>query len=401
MKGDMTKLSRSRSGARVANALKRMVGACVLMLCLHAGGWAQQAPAPADAPATNGPQTQDPVLTRRPPARPSAAPSAVTPEGHIQLDVIVTDAAGKPATGLGPTAFRLLDNGQPRRILSFRSYDGAQVKPEPPVEAILLVDMANLPFDQVAFTRRELGRFLRENGGRLAQPTTLLVLTDTGIRVQPRPSVDGNALAAVVDKLSGNIRTINAAQGTGGDLERFQLSVRQLSTIADNEAHRPGRKLLIWVGPGWPMLDSAQFSFTEKDREHYFGGIVQLSTRLREARITLDSVAPLDSGVNAGTRTFLYQSFLKPVTSARQADSGNLALKVLATETGGLILGPDNDLTGQIDRCVADAGAFYRISFDPPHAEHADEYHDLKVELKDPELTARTFTGYYNQPEKP
>jgi hypothetical protein len=31
-------------------------------------------------------------------------------------------------------------------------------------------------------------------------------------------------------------------------------------------------------------------------------------------------------------------------------------------------------------------------------ADHANEYHDLKVLVNQPELTARTRTGYYNQP---
>ena len=44
------------------------------------------------------------------------------------------------------------------------------------------------------------------------------------------------------------------------------------------------------------------------------------------------------------------------------------------------------------------AGAFYRLSFDPPQAQHADEYHDLKVQVNQPGLTARTNAAYYNQP---
>ena len=80
----------------------------------------------------------------------------------------------------------------------------------------------------------------------------------------------------------------------------------------------------------------------------------------------------------------------------RDADFGNLALKVLVTQTGGRILGPDNDLAGQIDRCVEDASAFYRISFDPPAAEHVDEYHDVKIIVNNPGVTVRTNSGYYN-----
>ncbi len=41
---------------------------------------------------------------------------------------------------------------------------------------------------------------------------------------------------------------------------------------------------------------------------------------------------------------------------------------------------------------------FYTMSFDPPHAAKPDEYHDLKVQIGGLGLSARTNTGYYNQP---
>lgn len=355
------------------------------------GKAAQTAPSPASA------QT-DPVLVNRPPPRPAQPASPVTSEGRIHLDVLVSDAVGKPVPGLEPQDFKVLDDNQPRRILSFRSYDGITVKPEPAVEVILLIDTVNLPFEQVAFTRQEIAKFLHQNGGRLAQPVSIMLLTDAGLRVQPRPSVDGNALTSLLDQIKGGIHTINSAMGADGDLQRFQLSLRQMSTIAENEATRPGRKLLIWVGPGWPMLNSNNYRFSDKDQRRYFDAIVELSTKLREARAAVYSVAPANVQ-NDGQRTFMYKDFLKGVPSALKADTGNLALKVLANRSGGLILGPDNDLAGQIDRCIADANGFYTISFDPPHAEHADEYHDLKVQVSQPGLTVRTTSGYYNQPQ--
>jgi hypothetical protein len=55
-------------------------------------------------------------------------------------------------------------------------------------------------------------------------------------------------------------------------------------------------------------------------------------------------------------------------------------------------------LTAQINRCIQDAQAFYTLSFDPPPAAHANEYHDLKVTVGQTKLNARTSTGYYNQP---
>jgi VWFA-related protein len=169
-----------------------------------------------------------------------------------------------------------------------------------------------------------------------------------------------------------------------------------MAVIAENKADKPGRKLLIWIGPGWPLLDRGAVTYSQSDTQRYFDTIVELSTRLRQARIAVYSVVPGDASL--GKFSNLYQAFLPGVTAPRFADSGNLALKVLVIQTGGQIVGPSNDFAELIDRCIADANVFYRISFDPPPPVHADEYRDLKVQVNKPGLTVRTHTGYYNEP---
>jgi len=343
--------------------------------------------------------SDNPVLKQRPLQSKAGGPRAVEAAGQIRLDVVADDASGKPVTGLEPWDFKVLDNGHPAKILTFRAFDGIEVKPNPPVEVILVIDTANLPFQQVAFVRDQLDAFLRANGGKLKQPTVLVLLSDSGIRIQPRATLDGNAEAEVVRQIKGSVHTINAAMGGEGALERFQLCVRQLEAIADNESKAPGRKLLIWVGPGWPMLTREELeSFSAKDQLRYFDAIVALSTSLREARMPVYSVAPQDSSVGAGVRDTAYMEYLKGVKSPKEADSANLALKVLAVQSGGEVLGPDNDVAGQIARCVADANAFYRISFNPPQAESAGAYHELRVTVDKPGVTVRTNSGYYTHP---
>jgi hypothetical protein len=136
-----------------------------------------------------------------------------------------------------------------------------------------------------------------------------------------------------------------------------------MTDIANAEAKKPGKKLLIWAGPGWPMLDSPRIQTTYQGQQQIFDVIVQLSTRLREARISTYSI----SSGNPVLGTYHYKDFLKGVPSALKASAPNLVLKVLAVQSGGDVFGPDNDLTAQINRCVQDAQAFYTLSFDPPH----------------------------------
>jgi VWFA-related protein len=371
-----------------------LIGVAIGLFVVIAGSYSlaigQGSPATGAEPGQQ--QSGDPVLKERPEPK---ANSLWIPEGKIKLDVMVDDSAGKPVPGLQPWDFKILDNNQPRKVLSFSAFSDAGVKPDPPVEVILVLDTLNLPFQQVSFVRGEIGEFLRQNGGKLKQPVTLILLTDAGIRFQPRPSTDGNAIASVADGIKGSMSTINSAMGGEGYVERFQRSARAMDNIAQNEARKPGRKLLIWVGPGWPLLNRPADGYSDKEQRRNFDNIIELSTALRQARITAYSVAP---GSGASPNALFYRTFLNPVKTYRDADFGNLALKVLVTQTGGRILGPDNDLVGQINRCIEDANAFYRISFDPPAAEHADEFHDLKVVVNKPEVTVRTTSAYYNEP---
>jgi VWFA-related protein len=211
--------------------------------------------------------------------------------------------------------------------------------------------------------------------------------------LQRVPFLDGNELAAEVRQRDNKLRALTASAGVYGEVERYQFSAQMMKVIAVEEAKKPGRKLLIWAGPGWPLVDSSSWLLPKAEQQALFNRIAQLSTQLREARISVYNVS---SGTDMAD--FFYENFLKGVMKANNANSANLALKVLAVQTGGSIYGPDNDMTAQINRCVKDAGAYYTLSFDPPPAAHANEYHDLKVLIDQPKLTARTSTGYYNQP---
>ncbi|MGB9030039.1 MAG: hypothetical protein WCC27_07970, partial [Acidobacteriaceae bacterium] len=51
-----------------------------------------------------------------------------------------------------------------------------------------------------------------------------------------------------------------------------------------------------------------------------------------------------------------------------------------------------------LNDCLRAPSAFYTLTFNPAPAQHVDEVHDLKVNLRAPELTVRTNTGYYDQP---
>ena len=50
-----------------------------------------------------------------------------------------------------------------------------------------------------------------------------------------------------------------------------------LERLADYEATKPGRKLVVWISPGWPLLSDPEVGFTSKEQLGLFNSIVAFS----------------------------------------------------------------------------------------------------------------------------
>ncbi len=324
------------------------------------------------------------------------------PAGNRQLtlDVVVTDKPGKPVGGLQQQDFKLLDNKQPQKILSFDAIQGSVATPDPPVEVVLLVDEVNTRFTNVSFERSQIEKFLKRDGGKLSRPVSLAVLSDAGMAMGHVTTQDGNALAAELEKNQAGLRSITRSEGVYGSDDRLGLSLNALEQLANFESPKPGRKLVIWISPGWPLLTGPNIELSDKDQQKLFNSIVSLSDLMRQARITLYSVDPLGTNDAGGYRTTYYEEFVKGVKKARQVQLGDLALQVLATQSGGRVLNSDNDITSEIATCIADANDFYVLTFDGLAGDGPNEYHALEIKLDKPGLKALTRTGYYAQPAR-
>ncbi len=333
-------------------------------------------------------QTTGGLITRTP----ESVEQTRRSEHRVTLDVQVTDASGNAVSGLGQQDLTLFDNGHLQTVTSFQEI-GASGAPAP-TEAILLLDTMNASFQDVVIEREGIDKFLRQNGGHLALPVSIVFLADTGVKLN-KPSQDGNSLAEDLKKIQTPMRVLGSAQGAEGAQDRSQRSLRAVQMLSSYEAPRPGRKLLIWVGPGWPLLSRSTAQVSAKDQRRYFDSIVDMTTALRRAHITLYSVAPLNLAQVSGQNPFLYQAYLKGVENPAHADSQNLALQVLAVHSGGLVLGQSGDLAGQISLCIADAQTYYEISFDAVEDGTSIQYRALQVKLNRTGTLARTNSAYY------
>ena len=246
----------------------------------------------------------------------------------IRLDVVVTDASGKPVSGLPAKDFTLLDNGQPQKIVSFQAFDGINRQPDPPVEVILVIDELNmlvqrrpgffhdaapevsapakeLSHGEIAAAEREAESFLRQNQGHLRQPVSIYRISEDGLSASAQPSTDGNLLADEIAHRK-EPRWVWKSPQIAKNISKFNLSepprklkplhsLIALGSIAVEQRRRPCRKLMFWLGPGW------QFESNESRGPGAFDFLTEASTRLRDARIALwsatewPSMTPMES----------------------------------------------------------------------------------------------------------
>jgi VWFA-related protein len=332
------------------------------------------------------------------PAWPQSVSAPVTGSAfnrRITLDVVVTDKSGNPVAGLQQQDFTILDDKRPQAIVSFRAPAETGRADDRPQRVLFVIDEVNVTYRAMEHGRQQLEKYLHQDGGQLPVPMSLVIFSEKSTQVQGSPTRNGNALAESVHAID-----VGAARGNelGDTLLRLQTSLRVFGKLVKYEATQPGRKLLIWLGSGWPVVWDSADRLLAKEQETDFHILVELSNGLREGQVTAYSVDPLGLADAGSLGNVFYENFLDGVPSAKKFRSGDLALGVFAVHSGGLVLNRSNDVADLIAKCVDDTKSYYTLAFDSSPAEHPDEYHDLQIKIDKPGLAARTPAGYYAQP---
>jgi hypothetical protein len=91
-------------------------------------------------------------------------------------------------------------------------------------------------------------------------------------------------------------------------------ALKALGQIATEERKRPGRKILLWIGPGWGIGSGAYADAAQGSRP-IFDAVWWFSTLLREARLVLYSFTAGETDPHAE----IYEAYLAGVTSPHRA----------------------------------------------------------------------------------
>ncbi|HUN64372.1 MAG TPA: VWA domain-containing protein [Candidatus Sulfotelmatobacter sp.] len=325
----------------------------------------------------------------------SAIPPTSVSNDMVHLDVVVAPKSGPPLSDLQQQDFTVLDNKKERPINSFHAVRGRDVD----LHIIIVIDDVNTGVEHIAYERSELDKFLKMDAGRLPYPVGFAYLTDTNFTLPDSYSTDGNALSASVASTFVGLHSILRSGGIYSAEERFEASLKALDQLATREASVPGRKFVIWLSPGWPILSGpgVQEQLDNKQRQEIFNSVVSFSNLLRNARITLYSVDPLGTA-DFGTNAFWWQEYAGGVNKAYDANMGNLALQVLAVQSGGMALLVSNDIAAEVRRCVNDADAYYELTFVPPLDQKPNELNKVQVRVNKRDVDVRARQVYYWQP---
>jgi VWFA-related protein len=335
---------------------------------------------------------------------------------EVVLNVFVTDAAGKPVRGLTEENFTILDDGQARQIAFFR--------PAQPPHVVLLLDAVNSPRWSYTAECRAAEKFLAGSSAPLRAPMAIAWLANSGIYVNPESQdpktlLDQLRAASAVPTgpdsadptaskrtavLTANSPTASTYQEKTGrsandQNRRFVLSVNALIRFALKQENIPGRIVVLWLGPGWPLLTGPGFlEDTAEMKSGFFDRIADLTNDFEDAQITLNAIASPDLLRESNLDNGYYAPFLGAVTGPLHANAANLALPVLAVHSGGQVLDQKNDMASAIAASLAGIHSWYMLAFQSRPSAQPDEYRPLQVTVTRPGAVVRTITGYYAEP---
>lgn len=330
---------------------------------------------------------------------PSSGPSpTICPASaadNVAITVEVTDKSGHPITGLEAADFKIFDNKQSQKILAFRSVDAAHPPPVP-MQVQIVIDAVNADAALVAQERDGVTAFLKQNSGRLEFATSLSILENSGLTPIAGPSKDGTALLTALNAAPALLRVINRSAGIWGAVERTEQATTLLKEMVSPESRTPGRKLVLFLSPGWPML----FNYELDQRGWLFDEIVDISNGLRESCISLYTLTPSNFGSNlapspAGDNLSLYDNFLNGVTKIADAQYADLSLQVLSEHSGGQVFIGANDIKTEINSILRSAAESYTLVFERAPGGRVTEYHAIRVVIDKPAVKIHTTAGYY------
>lgn len=359
-------------------------------------------------PAQNAnPATQSsgaPTQIQNPPVQAPNTPS-ISNSGYtlrtitrlVVLDVVVVDKKGKVVKDLSRDDFKVDEEGEPQTVLNFEQAGAHTPDPQLSIEStadldrlaarapvdIILLDEFNTRFEDMAFARYSLKKFLEKQPDKLPAPTMLIAVDLEHFTVLRDYTQNKDELIQALDH---HFAAYPWQVHQGAWLsERYATAFITLRRVAEAVIGHPGHKNMLWIGRGFPALNFQNVAIDSATRIE--NAVQDCVNVLRDARVTLYTIDPAGVQVNPG----IYGG-----DSAEDPFGGNYEFNRLAKATGGRTLFGRNDVDMEIGTAIQDGSSFYTLTYRPTNTSNDPrKFRHIKVTLSRPDLSVITRAGYY------
>jgi VWFA-related protein len=323
----------------------------------------------------------------------------------VMLDMVVVDKKGAVVTGLKRDDFKVEEAGEPQTILNYEeagvhtpspeitidsTADLDRLAPRAPVDIILL-DEFNTRFEDMAFARYSLKKYLDKQPDKLITPTMLIAVDIHHFTVlRDYTQNKEEILSALKHHFAANPWQVHQQTWVG---ERYATAFITLRRVAEAVMGHQGHKNMIWIGRGFPPY---RFTNATIDAERRINNAVQDCVNvLRDARVTLYTIDPAGVMVNPAVYggDYAYGSLI-----VSDPFGGNYEFNRMAKATGGRTLYGRNDVDKEIQTAIQDGASFYSLTYRPTNSSSdPQKFRRINVAVDRPGLTVLTREGYYLQ----
>ena len=354
----------------------------------------------------------------------TAAPTLKITVREVLLDVLITDKAGQPVTGLKAADFTVTEEGQPQVIrrlnehhpMSAADVDKLTAAPALPpntftnftpvrntnASTVLLLDAMDSPIGAQMMMREQLINYLKH---MQPGPPIAIFQLDTEMRLIQGFTSDPKVLLAAAeskrDMPSLAKPTAAPRSYTADALYRRVLSEtlrNGMRVLGSYLAGFPGRKNLIWFTGQVPMtIMGFGFGNPFRDGLTVNGGTGDELTDLTDV-LTVSRVAvyPVDTrGLSAAPDQFGagQRRAAFPNPGSRVFDHTNMDM--VAEQTGGNAYYNTNDFAHVIAEVVNNGSSYYTIAYATTNNKWNGKLRHIKVAVDRPEVHLQHREGYY------
>ena len=372
----------------------------------------------------------------------------------VLVDVIVTDSAGNPVTGLPKSAFTVMEQSKPQAVSFFEENGPAHLAqtaempklppdvftnfspfPQPPTVNVLLLDSLNTGMESQSDVHNQMMKFLKS-----AKPGTRSAIFAMGqsLRFIQGFNDDPAVLATALDNRKSNevetstlmndkeetaaeqsLSRMTDQAGAGslqqffGEINSTKTDARMLITLANLQRLAaflngfPGRKNILWFvekppavfRPGGTTGNPAIDDELKKTLAMLATARAAIYPVYANGIVNYNLYTAENNLSQSYTKTSQVTGSSSVLSASMNSDDGNritdqLNAQLMADQSGGRAF-VTNGISDLIDKVTADSSHFYTLSYTPANAKMDGSFRKIEVTVTGGKYNLSYRRGYF------